>query len=508
MSAPTAVFEIHFPAHAEELAAAHARNILWLTLGSAFLVLWALLYRLMSSNSRRLRTANRALQERGARLSTQAAELEHLAFHDTLTGLPNRALFQDRLEVALAQRGRSVAVLLVDLDDFETVNDSLGHAAGDELLVKAAEALSRCVRQGDTVARFGGDEFSILLQQGNADGYSARISSRVLESLCNTFSVQGTDVVVGASVGIAGADAQETAGELLRNADLALYAAKSRGKRRFARFEPAMHEASFEHLTLAAELRHALEREEIFLEYQPIFAAEDQCVVGAEALVRWQHPTRGRVAPAEFIPLAEQTGWIVDIGAWVLREAVAQAAAWQGAPPDGQQFGISVNLSGRQLRDPRFALVVREALQRSNLRSGSLTLEITESLLMDHADTADALSALVAEGVRLSIDDFGTGYSSLARLASFPVDEMKIDRSFLNASPAGKGADVVPAIVFMAHRLGLTVVGEGVERSEQLDRLRHCQCDSVQGFLLGRPTRSSDFEQMFLMGTLSTRGLD
>jgi diguanylate cyclase (GGDEF)-like protein/PAS domain S-box-containing protein len=360
-------------------------------------------------------------------------QLTRQAFHDGLTGLANRALFRDRVQHALAAAGRhrtGIAVLFLDLDGFKTVNDSLGHASGDLLLLAAGERLLACVRPSDTVARLGGDEFAVLIDEASEQVATAT-AARVLTALDEPVTIEGREVVVSASIGIVLGDVGQDANELLRQADTAMYAAKAAGKKRYLLFEPHMHDRVLERLEIGTELQLALQREEFVLHYQPIVRLADGRIEGVEALVRWHHPRRGLMPPGLFIPIAEESGLIEPLGRWVLEQSCRQAQAWQaaGAPA----CTMSVNLSGRQLQNPAVVGDVRDALQRSGLDPATLTLEITESVLMtDTADSLDRLRALKDLGIRISIDDFGTGYSSLSYLRRFPVDVLKIDKSFID----------------------------------------------------------------------------
>jgi diguanylate cyclase (GGDEF)-like protein/PAS domain S-box-containing protein len=418
-------------------------------------------------------------------------QLQHQAFHDSLTGLANRALFRDRVAHALARQARSrgaVSVLFSDLDDFKTVNDSLGHDAGDQLLVAVAERLRAVMRPEDTTARFGGDEFAILLEETTEDG-TRRAADRILEALRSPFEFHGRQVVMHASIGAAiTADADTEPDDLLRQADLAMYTAKTSGKGRFAFYEPQMHAAAVTRMELKADLEHALADQAFEMYYQPIIDLRSSRVVGLEALVRWHHPERGLVLPTEFIPIAEETGLIVALGSWVIGAACDQLAAWGGAVrPSGPLFerlSVWVNLSARQLQEPNFVETVADALRTSGVRPDRLTLEITESALMADLDqSATTLHRLRALGVRLAIDDFGTGYSSLSYLERLPVEVLKIDRSFTAA--IGQGRDVpvlVRSIVKLGQTLHMEVLAEGIETAEQLARLRAIDCRLGQGF--------------------------
>ena len=398
-------------------------------------------------------------------------QLRHQAFHDPLTGLANRPLFNDRVEHALSVRrpkGRGIAILLLDLDRFKTINDSLGHSTGDELLVAVGERIVGCLRPGDTAARLGGDEFVILLEDVAALSDATALASRIIEDLSTPFVLSGREVGIRASVGIVmHRTGAITADELVRNADAAMYAAKASGTGSWRVFEAAMHHAAVQRLELEAQLRGAIERDELVVHYQPMISLADDEVIGFEALVRWQHPARGLVAPLEFVPIAEDTGLIIPIGTWVLEQACA-AASWP-ARSNGEPVQISVNLSARQLFDPHLVDTVRSIVGRNGLEAGQLTLEITESVLMEETDLAIfQLNAIKKLGVHIAIDDFGTGYSSLSYLRSFPVDVLKIDKSFTDSVAVDvEGACFVQAILHLAQVLRVTTVAEGVEHEAQ-----------------------------------------
>jgi diguanylate cyclase (GGDEF)-like protein len=411
------------------------------------------------------------------------------AFNDSLTGLPNRALLLDRLDVALARAEREdqpVSVLFLDLDGFKVVNDSLGHVAGDRLLIEVARRLSGCLRRGDTAARIGGDEFAILLGDiGNPDR-APHVAERLIDALAEPITVLGREVFVSASIGIA--HAQGDAENLLRNADVAMYRAKRSGEAgAYAIFEPSMHAAVVERLELEADLRRAIERDELVLHYQPIVDLAGGQVVGLEALLRWAHPRRGLVTPFEFIPLAEETGLIVDLGRWVLHEACRQAAEWRDDLRTGRPW-VSVNLSGLQLLDGSLDAEVAAALAESGLDPAGLTLEITETVLVqDVAAAVDHLEKLRALGVSIAIDDFGTGYSSLRYIGRFPADVLKIAKPFVDGLHAESDAALVRTIIALADSLGLRTVAEGIEDREQHARLSELGCMLGQGYLFARP---------------------
>jgi len=433
------------------------------------------------------------------------AQLQHNAFHDALTGLANRALFADRLDHALARtdrRAAPVAVLFVDLDDFKAVNDGAGHTAGDDLLVAVADRLRRTLRPSDTIARLGGDEFAVLIEDAVDSEQPDAAAQRLLAALAEPFDGgdDGAQVRITASVGIAiGAAGQHDAAELLRHADVAMYAAKAAGKSRSALFEPEMDSAIIGQLRLKAELTRAVERGEFTVHYQPTVELSSGRLAGVEALVRWEHPERGLVPPLDFIPLAEQTGLIVPIGRYVLREACRQMRAWQLSYPATPPMTVSVNLSARELDEPGLVDSVRAVLDETGLDPAHLVLEITESLLLvDLPATVGILSELRILGVRLAVDDFGTGYSSLAYLENLPVDILKIDKSFVDrigdTAPELLGPDDAPqqsvmvsAISQLGHALHLQLVAEGIEQPEQVHALRDLACQYGQGYYFARP---------------------
>jgi diguanylate cyclase (GGDEF)-like protein/PAS domain S-box-containing protein len=425
-------------------------------------------------------------------------QLQHQAFHDPLTGLPNRALFIDRLEHALTRanrRGSKVAVLFMDLDNFKIINDSLGHKAGDQLLIAVAERLKAPLRPEDTAARLGGDEFTILVEDISSVGDVARIAVRIAEILQPPFALGEQEVFATVSTGIAlNSPAHEKPADLLRHADMAMYRAKRRGKARYEVFEPSMDTKVVERLMLETGLRRALVRQQFRVFYQPIVAVDNDKVAGVEALVRWEHPQRGLLLPEEFISVAEETGLIEWIGQWVLREAGKQARIWQERYPGTAPLTISVNLSTREFFHPK---LVAEVLKESEIDPASLQLEIPEGVMTTSGTySADrTLRNLKRMGVQLAIDDFGLGYSSLSYLKRFPVDFLKIDRSFveeLGREPNGvsKDTEIVKAMIDLTHALGLKVIAEGVENAEQLTRLRQMKCDLAQGNYFSEPLPS------------------
>jgi len=420
------------------------------------------------------------------------AELAHQAFHDSLTNLANQALFRDRVDHAVARSARltaRLAVLFLDLDNFKTVNDSLGHIAGDEVLVAVAERIGRCARESDTVARLGGDEFAVLAEDLGTIRDATRLADRILSALQRPFTLAGREVFIGASIGIA-MDAPGTdSGQLLRNADIAMYTAKRRGRGRHEIFQPAMHQAAMERMELEADLRKALELRQLTLEYQPIVALGSGDLTGVEALVRWRHPDRGPVPPSTFIPLAEEAGLIGELGRQVLTVACVQVRAWQMRYPKCAALKLSVNLSPRQLQAESLVHEVREVLGFSGLPPATLVLEITEGAMMNDAEAAIVrLHALKSLGVRLAVDDFGTGYSSLSYLQRFPIDILKVDRAFVNEIDSRRHeASLVAGIISLAHSLELHTVAEGVETATQAAVLAGLGCGYAQGYHFARP---------------------
>jgi diguanylate cyclase (GGDEF)-like protein/PAS domain S-box-containing protein len=414
------------------------------------------------------------------------AQLTYQAFHDPLTGLPNRALFRERVEYALAGRTPDdVHVLFIDLDRFKTVNDSLGHGPGDELLEAVARRLTPTLRGDDTLARLGGDEFAVLTV-GQADG-GERVARRILEALRHPFPIGDSDVSVSASIGVAcGSGSTEN---LLRDADMAMYGAKSAGRNRYEVFDPATHQADHNRLRLESDLVYAIERDQLRVLYQPVVDLRTDAVVGFEALLRWEHPEFGTISPLDFIPMAEETGLIVAVGRWVLDEACAQARHWQMAHPRSEPLTMAVNVSARQLQESLFVDEVQSALDRQALAPRTLTLEITESVLLDESTAiGQRLVELKRTGVRLAIDDFGTGYSSLSYLRQFPIDILKIDRTFTNlVEGPGPVPPLLEGLVFLGRQLGLELVAEGIEMGEQRDQLERLQCRLGQGYLWAPP---------------------
>ncbi len=432
-------------------------------------------------------------------------KLLHDAFHDELTGLPNRALFIDRLGFSIGRTKQpgnySFVVLFLDVDRFKIVNDSLGHKTGDKLLIAIARRLKGCLRSGATVARFGGDEFAILLDDVQNVSDATHVAARIQQKLAAPFNLSGQEVFVTASIGIAPSAAEcERPEDVLHNADMAMYHAKARGKACYERFDVDMRASAVARLQLEAQLRRAAQRREFQLYFQPIVSLEGGAVTGAEALVRWQHPQRGLICPAEFIPLAEETGLIVPIGEWVLRTACAQAQVWHAA--GHSDLRVTVNFSARQFEHPNLAALIRTVLKETGLAASALELEITESIAMKDIGFSGAiLTELSAHGIHISIDDFGTGSSSLRYLKRYPIDTLKIDQTFVRdlASDVSDAA-ITAAMVAMAHTLELNVIAEGVETEQQLAFLRSRQCDEMQGYLFSPPVPAEAFMNLLQEG--------
>jgi diguanylate cyclase (GGDEF)-like protein/PAS domain S-box-containing protein len=440
------------------------------------------------------RTHNLIVQAQDVSARRRAeAELYHNAYHDSLTQLSNRTHFNEQLNRAIARVQRHpeqrFAVMYLDFDRFKMVNDSLGHKAGDELLVNLARRLQSTLRPTDLIARLGGDEFAILLEDMTRERDAVDLAERIQRELQRAFQLGDMEVTITASIGITfSTNGYQTSEQIIRDADIAMYKAKSKGKGQYALFDSSLHQHVAAQLKLESELRRALGQGQIYLEYQPIYSLKEQTLIGFEALVRWRHPERGALEPAIFIPTAEETGLIVPLGNWVLTEACRQLRAWKDAH-GGEGIGISVNVSSLQLTHPEFVVRVREALDAARLDASDLTLEVTESVLMDGIENAvSSLNELRAMGVTLSIDDFGTGYSSLNYLATLPIDALKVDRSFIEKMSAeGDGNEIVRAIFKLGQALSKQVFAEGIETEPQLTMLQELGCEFGQGFLLSRP---------------------
>ncbi len=419
--------------------------------------------------------------------------LVHDAFHDGLTGLPNRVLFMDHLKQSLGRaRGRKhlpFAVLFLDFDRFKLINDSLGHMVGDQLLIAIAGRLKSNVRPGDTVARLGGDEFTILLEDLNQSNEVEVVAARLLKSLTLPFNLSGREVFTSASIGIAHSTmGYHYAEDMLRDADIAMYRAKTLGKARFEIFDPSMHANAVNLLRIETDLWRAIERDELYLEYQPIVSLQTGKIAGFEALLRWQHPSLGVVPPSDFIAVAEETGLIIPIGTWILEEAARQVRRWKDNLQIDPDVFISVNLSAKQFMKTDFASEVRRIINTMEISPACIKLEITESMVMDKVEsTITMLKQLQEIGVETSLDDFGTGYSSLSYLPRFPISTLKVDRSFVNSmSENNENLEIVRTIVMLAHNLRMKVIAEGVESSDQIAHLRRMNCEYAQGFYFSR----------------------
>ena len=445
----------------------------------------------------------RERRETDGELARREEELAFLATHDPLTGLPNRTLILDRVEQMLVRSARShkpVAALFIDLDNFKAINDTLGHGVGDQLLRAVAGRLDAVIRGADTLGRLGGDEFVVISEEVSTAAGPELIAERVLDALKLPFDLgedERSRVTVAASIGIALADGL-SAEDLLRHADIAMYRAKWDGKCRYVVFDSSMQRTMQARMELEMDLREALARKEFFLAYQPTFDLSTMAVNGVEALIRWRHPSRGVVQPDDFVPLLEETGLITEVGRWVLHEACSQAARWRTA---GYQIGIAVNVSGRQLDSDQILLDVEDALATSGLQASGLTIEITETTLMRNVEqTASLLAALKAIGIRIAVDDFGTGYSSLAHLQRFPVDALKIDRSFITGlGENAEGETLLRTLVQLGKSLSIATFAEGIEQQRELSLLRDQDCDGGQGFLFARPLDALETER-FLQG--------
>lgn len=437
-------------------------------------------------------------------------QLRYQAFHDPLTGLANRARFGDRSEHALERASRqqaSTALLFMDVDNFKSINDGMGHSVGDKALQHVASRLQLCLRPGDTAARLGGDEFAVLLEDSSLDD-AIRVAEAILESFSMPLAVEDDNLIVRASVGIAVSDGKESdadADGLLRNADIAMYAAKDAGKARYEVYRPSMRSALLQHLTLLRDMERAVERREFFVEYQPLIDLETADIVGFEALVRWNHPRLGRLPPADFISLAEESGLIIPLGLQVLEEACGQAREWQESYPHDPPRKMSVNVSVKQLVQEGFEESLLRVLGETGLDPGSLVLEVTESVMLQEAQSA-VVQTIRSHGVRVAIDDFGTGYSSLSYLSRFPFDILKIDKSFVDQTRVSEHEGVLArAIIDIGRTFAVEVVAEGIEDQEELDRLREFNCKIGQGFLFARPGSPQQVGELLRKATDSAK---
>jgi diguanylate cyclase (GGDEF)-like protein/PAS domain S-box-containing protein len=417
------------------------------------------------------------------------------AFHDPLTGLPNRALFMDRLQHVITASQRrpgtpNYAVFFLDLDKFKIINDSLGHAIGDQLLIVVGRKLADCIRPGDTIARLGGDEFAILLENINESSYTVNVAERIKENLNLPLDIKGNEVFTSISIGIAlGSESYERPEQVLRDADVAMYEAKGRGNASYEIFDTKMHANILDRLQLVADLRGAIDHKELMLYYQPIIDLNTQQMRGVEALVRWNHPTRGLIYPMEFIPLAEEQGLIYQIGSWILHEACCQLKLLQVQHPTQPPLSMSVNISSRQFSQQDLAGLLTGLIAETGIDPRTLILEITESMLMENVDAAvETMKRLRNMGIKIHIDDFGTGHSSLSYLQLFPVSALKIDRSFINKlTTNGENQEIITYMVSLAQSLNIDVIAEGVEMEHQLAKIQNLHCGYGQGFLFARP---------------------
>jgi diguanylate cyclase (GGDEF)-like protein len=425
----------------------------------------------------------------------------HAAFHDALTNLPNRALLSENLKFVLERTKQhedyQFAVLFLDVDRFKNVNDSLGHSIGDQLLIAIARRLESCSRQVDVVARLGGDEFAILLDAISGPEQAIAMAQRIQETLQSPFNLSGAEVFTTASIGIAlSSTGYDHCENILRDADTAMYRAKAQGKACYEVFDKGMHTRAVSLLQMENDLRRALEREELCVYYQPIVSLENGQLAGFEALIRWQHPERGFISPSEFIPLAEETGMIVPLGLWILRRACQQLYQWQSQSSTNRSLFMSVNLSAKQVAQADLVLQISQVLEETHIDPSHLKLEITESAVMDAEVAVQLLMRLKALGVQLSIDDFGTGYSSLGYLHKFPLDTLKIDRSFVvGVGEASEDNEIVRTVVSLAENMGMDVVAEGVETVGHLTQLRELRCQYGQGYLFSRPASAESITQ-------------
>ncbi len=452
------------------------------------------LKRFNSELESRVKARTAELEQAKKQLEAANTQLQYDAFHDALTGLPNRALFKDRLTQTVEREKRrpenGFAVLFLDFDRFKVINDSLGHDAGDALLIALGERLNGCVRPGDTVARLGGDEFTLLLEDLGHAQEAVGTAERIQRALKRPFELAGQEVVISVSIGIVSSDlGYNSADEVLRDADLAMYSAKAKGKAGYQFFTPEMREHALRRLALETELRSALETRTLSVQYQPIVAVENALPIGFEALARWPHPVHGSVSPEVFIPLAEEAGLILELDLFVLREACAQAGAWQQRFPQLPPLTLSANLSGKSFAQPETVTCIEAVLRETGFDPQSLKLEITESVLVSSSNCVSAnLARLRALGIQLHIDDFGTGYSSLSYLQHLPVNTLKVDRSFVaEMLESSESGELVRTVVAMAKALGLSVTVEGVETEAQLEHLKGLGCEHAQGYLFSKP---------------------
>jgi diguanylate cyclase (GGDEF)-like protein len=455
-----------------------------------------------------LKTANRQLQKEIVERQRVQKQLVHDALHDGLTGLPNRTLLMERIELTIEQAKLDddymYALLFIDLDRFKIINDSLGHAIGDQLLIAVSNLLQHCLRDSDIVARLGGDEFIILLDEIKEIHDATAIGDRIQQKLRSPFEIEGQHIFTSASIGVvSGSSSYNNASDLLRDADIAMYRAKAKGKARYEIFDQAMYHETLKLIELENSLRLAIKRNEFVLHYQPIISLGNNDLVGFEALIRWQHPTRGSISPVEFIPIAEDTGLIVDIGEWLLKEACQQLQKWQKQfdfIPQVASLKMSINLASQQLQEPEFIHKLDQILEETGINGSSLRLEITESVLIEPGGSVqNTLKQIRKRNIKLSIDDFGTGYSSLSYLRRFPIDNLKIDRSFIEQMNCdSENFEIVRVIITLAKTLGMDAISEGVETLQQLQQLRALGCEFGQGYLFAKPLSPTAVEAVLL----------
>ncbi len=469
-----------------------------LTFGfTLFLMMWLI----EASRKKTIQSSSLLLKERSAQLEDSNDQLKHLATHDPLTGLPNRLLLYDRINQVLPRairEKRHIALLFLDLDRFKNINDTLGHATGDQLLKEVSERLLLCIRDGDTISRVGGDEFVIVLVNVAAANDVPVIAKRILDSLSQPFSFSAVELFVTASIGISlFPDDAENSDILVKNADTAMYHAKAEGKNNYQFFSSSMNIKMIERLGMENSLRHAIDRKELLLYYQPVIELRTGRITGMEALVRWRPPNREMISPGEFIPLAEETGLIIPMGEWILRHACVQNKAWQDAGLSAVR--VAVNISARQISEKHFVDMVQQTLAETGLAPHHLELEITESAFIKNTEsTIITFFKLHHMGVQISLDDFGTGYSSLSYLKKFPIHTLKIDQSFIKEITNPDTTAIVTAIVGMAHALKLKVIAEGVELKDQKTFLQSISCDEVQGYFFSRPLPAEEFRKLLL----------
>jgi diguanylate cyclase (GGDEF)-like protein len=454
--------------------------------------------------SKQLKEQNQRLQQMNLDLQREIGDrrrvetqLAHDARHDALTQLPNRVLLTERIQQAIQTNRQDstyqFAVLFIDLDRFKVVNDGLGHLVGDKFLRAIAQRLQHCLRGSDLIARFGGDEFSILLDQIQNQAEALQVAQRLLAALQDPFHLGEHTLFASASIGIAvGSEDHQNAADLLRDADLAMYSAKDSGRGCYAMFSQELHLRSIKLLQIESDLHRALDNQEFILYYQPIISLKTATLIGFEALIRWQHPTEGFISPVDFIPVAEETGFIIPLGMWILKEACQQLRAWHLAFPEQSALMMSVNLASKQLRDPGFIERLDLVIAEAGLEGGALKLELTESMLVDNIESVlQTLASIRARDIQISIDDFGTGYSSLSYLPRFPINTLKIDRSFVNQMTLdAENLEIVRAIATLAHSIGIDVVAEGIETTQQLELLQTLGCGFGQGYLFAKPLDS------------------